>query len=68
MPYSCFSKEIRNYARACEHLIGESVRGSTQFTEEELELVNYYTDEVVRLVPGKPSSLESHDVLKRRIG
>ena len=64
MSYSCFSKEIQDYARACEHLIGESVRGSNQYTEQELELVNYYTDEVVRLVREKPSPLESHDVLK----
>ena len=58
MPYSCFSKEIQDYARACEHLIGESVRGSNPFTEQELDLVNYYTDEVVKLVRGEPSSPE----------
>jgi hypothetical protein len=58
MPYSCFAKEIRNYARACEHLIGESVTRSNQFTEQELQLVNYYADEIVRLVIRKPSSLE----------
>ena len=65
MQYSGFPKEILNYARACEHLIGESVRGSTQFTEEELELVNYYTDEVVKLVQGKPSSFGLHHTIRR---
>jgi hypothetical protein len=62
MPYSCFSKEIQEYARACEHLIEELARGPNRFTEPELELVNHYTDEVVRLVTGKPSSWECHDL------
>ena len=61
MPYSCFSKEIQDYSRACEHLIGKSFQGSHQFTEQELELLNYYTDEVVKLVKGKPSSFEFHN-------
>ena len=53
MPFSDFSKEILDYTRACEHLIGESVRRSNHFnhfSEEELQLVNYYTDEVARLL------------------
>ena len=53
MPLSCFSKEILNYTRACEHLIGESIRRNNQFnqfSEDELELVNYYADEVARLI------------------
>ena len=54
MPFSCFSKEIRDYTRACEALIGESMRRNNHFSPQELELVNYYTDEVVRLVTGKP--------------
>jgi hypothetical protein len=54
MPFSCFSKEIQEYTRACEHLISESMRGRNQFSEEELRLVKYYTDEVVRTVMGKP--------------
>lgn len=65
MPYSCFAKEIQNYARACEHLIGESVTGSNQFTEEEMELINYYTHEVVRLVVRKPSSVQFKDKSER---
>ena len=64
MPYSCFSKEIRDYARACEHLIGESARGSNAFTEDELELVTYYTDEVFRLVTGKPTPVKFHNLRK----
>lgn len=64
MPYSCFSKEVQDYARACEHLIGESARGSNPFTEQERELVTYYTDEVVRLVTAKPTPLEYHHVSK----
>ena len=50
MPFSCFSKEIHNYTRACEHLIGESVRGHNPFSEEELRLVQYYTDEIAKYV------------------
>jgi hypothetical protein len=64
MPYSCFAREIQDYARACERLIEESVSGSNPFTEAELDLVNDYTDRVVRLVRGKPSSLEFHHVSK----
>jgi len=53
MPFSGFSKELLDYTRACEHLIGESVKRSNQFnhfSEEELQLVNYYAEEVARLV------------------
>jgi hypothetical protein len=64
MSYSCFSKEVQDYARACEQLIGESARGSNPFTEQELELVSYYTDEVIRLVTGKPTPLEFRHVSK----
>ena len=67
MPYSCFSKEVRDYARACEHLIGGSARGSNPFTEQERELVTYYTNEVVRLITAKPTPWEYHHVSKRRI-
>ena len=64
MPYSCFSKEVRDYARACERLIGESARSPSRFTEQELELVNYYTDEVVRFITGKSSPLDFHQASK----
>lgn len=47
MPYARFSKEILDYSRACEHLIGESVN---HFSEEELQVVKYYADEIARLV------------------
>jgi hypothetical protein len=53
MPFSGFSKDILTYTRACEHLIGESIRRNNQFNHfsvEELELVNYYAQEVARLV------------------
>ena len=58
MPFSCFSKEVQEYTRACEHLIGESMRRNNHFSEQEMEMVNYYTDEVVKLVTGKHSSSE----------
>ena len=48
MPLSGFSKEILDYARACEHLIGESIRHYNHFSffsEDELHMVNYYADE-----------------------
>ncbi len=50
MPFSCFSKEIQEYSRACEHLISESMRGRNQYSEDELKLVNYYTEEVFKTV------------------
>jgi len=53
MPLSCFTKEIQDYTRACEHLISESIRGHNQFSEDELQVVKYYTDEIVRTVTGK---------------
>ena len=68
MSFSCFSKEVQDYTRACEHLIGESVRRTNQlhhFSEEELQLVNYYAAEVARLV--KASIRRKHDELTGRI-
>ena len=64
MPYSCFSKEVREYARACEHLIGEAARGSSRFTEQERELVNHYTDQVVRFITERFSLLDADHVPK----
>jgi hypothetical protein len=64
MPFSCFSKEVQEYTRACEHLIGESMRRNNHFSEQEMEMVNYYTDEVVRLVTGKHSSSEFQKLTK----
>jgi hypothetical protein len=62
MSYSCFAKEIQNYTRACEHLISESMREAHQFTEDELDLVKYYTDEVVRTIIGNRSHVSSHEL------
>ena len=62
MPYSCFSKEVREYARACEHLIGESARGSGRLTKLELDLVNYYTNEVVKCIKEQFSPLDADHV------
>lgn len=64
MPLSCFSKEIQDYTRACEHLISESIRGHNQFSEDELQLVKYYTDEVVRTVMGSACPLDFHPLAK----
>ena len=50
MPISDLSKEIVNYTRASEHLIGAIVRRNTKFSEEELLIVKYYTDEVMQIV------------------
>lgn len=47
---------------------GESMRRTNQlnhFPEEELQLVNYYADEVARLV--KASKRREHDEVDRRI-
>ena len=64
MPFSCFSKEIQEYTRACEHLISESMRGRSQFSEDEVQLVKYYTDEVVRTVMGNLSAMSFHQLPK----
>jgi hypothetical protein len=64
MPFSCFSKEIQEYTRASEKLISEAMRGCNQFSEDELQLVKYYTDEVVRAVIGHPSPLRVHELAK----
>jgi hypothetical protein len=64
MPLSCFSKEIQEYTRACEHLISESMRGRSQYSEDELQLVKYYTDEVVTTVLGSVSALSFNQLGK----
>ena len=55
MSFSCFSKEIQQYSRACEHLLSESMRGRSQYSEDELRLVRYYTEEVFKTVIGNRS-------------
>jgi len=52
VPISDLSKEILHYTRACEQLIGAVMRRYTQFSEEELLIVKYYTDEVMQIVKG----------------
>ena len=64
MSFSCFSKEIQEYTRACEHLISESMRGRNQYSEDELQLVKHYTDEVIRTVMENPSALSFHQLVK----
>lgn len=64
MPVSCFSKEIQDYTRACEHLISESIRGHNQFSQDELQLVKYYTDEVVRTVMGNSRPSDFHPLAR----
>jgi hypothetical protein len=50
MPISSLSKEILDYTRACEFLIGAVSRRDTTFAEEEMLIVKYYTDEVMQIV------------------
>jgi hypothetical protein len=52
VPISGLSKEILDYTLASEHLIGAVLRRNTKFTEEELLIVKYYTDEVMQIVKG----------------
>ena len=52
MPISELSKEIFDYTRASEHLIGAVIRRDTKFSEEELLIVKYYTDEIMQIVKG----------------
>ena len=64
MPLPCLSKKIQDYTRASEHLISESVRGHSQFSEDELQLVKYYTEEVVRTVMGNSGGPDFHPLGK----
>lgn len=59
MPISDLSKEILDYTRASEHLIGAIMRRHTVFSEEELLIVKYYTDEVIQIVKGTVSPCSS---------
>jgi hypothetical protein len=52
VPIAGLSKEILDYTRASEHLIGAVMRRNTKFSEEELLVVKYYTDEVMQIVKG----------------
>lgn len=52
MPISGLSKEILDYTRAAEYLIGAVLRRNTKFSEEELLIVQYYTDEVMQIIKG----------------
>lgn len=64
MPLSGFSKEILNYTRACEHLIGESIRRNNEFSyfsEDELQLVKYYAVEVDRVLRKSMSRMRKVD-------
>jgi hypothetical protein len=55
MSFSCFSKEIQAYTRSCEQLISKSMRGRNLYSEDELQLVKYYTEEVFKAVIGNRS-------------
>jgi hypothetical protein len=63
MSFLCFAKEIQEYTRACEHLISESMRGRSLYSEDEVQLVKYYTDEVFKAVIGNRSP-EFHDLVR----
>ena len=59
VPISELPKEILDYTRACEYLIGAVVRRDTKFSEEELLIVKYYTNEVMQIVKGTYSARAS---------
>lgn len=70
MPLSGFCKEILNYTRACEHLIGESLRRNNQlnhFSEDELQLISYYADQVHRFLQQSMSRKHGQVTFNRTI-
>lgn len=52
MPFSQLSKEVRDYIRACQHLLGKTESNNSPFSDEELRLVEYYSGEVGQ-IPGR---------------
>ena len=51
LPLPPLRQEVRNYLRACEHLLSvPAVPHNPQFSPEELQIMNYYAAEVAHLV------------------
>ena len=49
-PLLSYSAEVQDYLRACERLLAAAaVRHKPPFSEEELQLVEYYINEVARM-------------------
>ena len=46
--FSCYCPEIQDYLKACEHLLA-AAQNNQQFSEEELQMVESYTMDVVKL-------------------
>jgi len=50
-PHSFFRKDVQAYIRACEYLISvASVQDSPPFTEEELQVLEYYAEELAKVL------------------
>ena len=52
MSESPLCKEVQDYLRSCEHLlsIGANTLNPPPFSTNELEVVNYYTGELAKMV------------------
>ena len=47
--FSSYCPEVRDYLRACEHLLAAGRAHNRQFSEEELQMVESYGTEVARM-------------------
>jgi hypothetical protein len=44
-------KEVQGYAYSCEHLLSSAgMRDSAPFSVDELQIINYYADEVAKML------------------
>ena len=49
-PFLSLRQEVQNYLRSCEHLLSvPAASHDPQFTEDELQIVNYYAAEVAKM-------------------
>ena len=47
--FASYCPEIQDYLRACEHLLAAAQVHNRQFSEEELQMVESYAMEVVKM-------------------
>ena len=50
-------QDVQNYLRSCEHLLSAAVTPhNPPFSQDELQIVNYYVGEVAKMV-GQPAKV-----------
>jgi hypothetical protein len=48
---SSLRKEVQDYIRSCEHLLSAVIMPSKPLSQDELLVVQYYTAEVIKILP-----------------